>query len=47
MTLTDTTARAVMEEDGSVYCQPDTLFQGACVVAAAAPLGLTLLNNQV
>ncbi|KAM3584931.1 uncharacterized protein V6R79_002897 [Siganus canaliculatus] len=28
VTLTDTTARAVLQEDGSVYCQPDTLFEG-------------------
>ncbi|XP_035533296.1 beta-carotene oxygenase 1, like [Morone saxatilis] len=28
VTLTDTTAQAVMQEDGSVYCQPDTLFEG-------------------
>lgn len=28
MTLTDTTARAVVQEDGSVRCQPDTLFEG-------------------
>lgn len=28
VTLADTTAQAVMQEDGSVYCQPDTLFEG-------------------
>ncbi|KAM9328505.1 beta,beta-carotene 15,15'-dioxygenase [Pholidichthys leucotaenia] len=28
VTLTNTTATAVMQEDGSVYCQPDTLFEG-------------------
>ncbi|XP_041834726.1 beta-carotene oxygenase 1, like [Melanotaenia boesemani] len=28
VTLTDTTAKAVMQEDGSVYCQPDHLFKG-------------------
>ncbi|XP_026157619.1 beta,beta-carotene 15,15'-dioxygenase [Mastacembelus armatus] len=28
VTLTDTTAQAVMQEDGSVYCQPDTLLEG-------------------
>lgn len=28
VTLTDTTAQAVMQEDGSVYCQPDILFEG-------------------
>ncbi|XP_056157163.1 beta,beta-carotene 15,15'-dioxygenase [Lampris incognitus] len=26
--LKDTTARAVVQKDGSVYCQPDTLFEG-------------------
>ncbi|XP_036399834.1 beta-carotene oxygenase 1, like [Megalops cyprinoides] len=26
--LTDTTATAVVQKDGSVYCQPDTLFEG-------------------
>lgn len=29
VTLTDTTAQAVMQEDGSVYCQPDILFEGS------------------
>lgn len=29
VTLTDTTAQAVMQEDGSIYCQPDTLFEGS------------------
>lgn len=29
VTLTDTTARAVMQDNGSVYCQPDTLFEGS------------------
>uniref|UniRef100_A0A4W6C3X6 Beta-carotene oxygenase 1, like n=1 Tax=Lates calcarifer TaxID=8187 RepID=A0A4W6C3X6_LATCA len=28
VTLTDTTAQAVVQEDGSVYCQPDALFEG-------------------
>uniref|UniRef100_A0A3Q1I4P6 Uncharacterized protein n=1 Tax=Anabas testudineus TaxID=64144 RepID=A0A3Q1I4P6_ANATE len=28
VSLTDTSAKAVMQEDGSVYCQPDTLFVG-------------------
>uniref|UniRef100_A0A3Q4BE69 Uncharacterized protein n=1 Tax=Mola mola TaxID=94237 RepID=A0A3Q4BE69_MOLML len=28
VTLTDTTAKAVMQDDGSIYCQPDTIFQG-------------------
>ncbi|XP_069577350.1 beta,beta-carotene 15,15'-dioxygenase [Brachyistius frenatus] len=28
VTLTDTTAKAVMQDDGSVYCQPDILFEG-------------------
>ncbi|XP_054479644.1 beta,beta-carotene 15,15'-dioxygenase [Anoplopoma fimbria] len=28
VTLTDTTAQAVMQEDGSVYCKPETLFEG-------------------
>ncbi|KAM8904928.1 beta,beta-carotene 15,15'-dioxygenase [Spinachia spinachia] len=28
VTLTDTTARAVKQEDGSVYCRPETLFEG-------------------
>lgn len=28
VTLMDTTAQAVIQEDGSVYCQPDTLFEG-------------------
>ncbi|XP_029282574.1 beta,beta-carotene 15,15'-dioxygenase [Cottoperca gobio] len=28
VTLTGTTATALMQEDGSVYCQPDTLFDG-------------------
>ncbi|XP_017290035.1 beta-carotene oxygenase 1, like [Kryptolebias marmoratus] len=28
VTLTDTTAQAVMQEDGSIYCRPDTLFIG-------------------
>ncbi|XP_042260262.1 beta-carotene oxygenase 1, like [Thunnus maccoyii] len=28
VTLTDTKAQAVMQEDGSVYCQPDSLFEG-------------------
>ncbi|XP_028255559.1 beta,beta-carotene 15,15'-dioxygenase [Parambassis ranga] len=28
VTLTDTAARAVMQEDGSVHCQPETLFEG-------------------
>ncbi|XP_039997733.1 beta-carotene oxygenase 1, like isoform X2 [Xiphias gladius] len=28
VTLTNTTAQAVVQEDGSVYCQPDTLFEG-------------------
>ncbi|KAM6893923.1 beta,beta-carotene 15,15'-dioxygenase [Xenentodon cancila] len=28
VTLTDTTAEAVMREDGSIYCQPDALFEG-------------------
>nr|XP_040025876.1 beta-carotene oxygenase 1, like isoform X2 [Gasterosteus aculeatus aculeatus] len=28
VTLTDTTARAVKHEDGSVYCRPETLFEG-------------------
>lgn len=31
VTLTDTKARAVMQEDGSVYCQPDTLFEGSLI----------------
>lgn len=29
VTLTDTTAQAVMQENGSIYCQPDTLFEGS------------------
>ncbi|XP_078101467.1 beta,beta-carotene 15,15'-dioxygenase-like, partial [Sander vitreus] len=28
VTLTDTTASALMQEDGSVYCRPETLFEG-------------------
>uniref|UniRef100_A0AAQ5YZ59 Beta-carotene oxygenase 1, like n=2 Tax=Amphiprion ocellaris TaxID=80972 RepID=A0AAQ5YZ59_AMPOC len=28
VTLKDTSAQAVMQENGSVYCQPDTLFEG-------------------
>ncbi|KAM9835981.1 beta,beta-carotene 15,15'-dioxygenase [Aulostomus maculatus] len=28
VTLTDTTAQAVMQENGAIYCRPDTLFQG-------------------
>ncbi|XP_029023314.1 beta,beta-carotene 15,15'-dioxygenase isoform X2 [Betta splendens] len=28
VTLSDTSAKAVMQADGSVYCQPDTLFVG-------------------
>ncbi|KAM4601758.1 beta,beta-carotene 15,15'-dioxygenase isoform 2-T2 [Polymixia lowei] len=28
VTLKDTTARVVVQTDGSVYCQPDTLFEG-------------------
>ncbi|CAJ1087462.1 beta-carotene oxygenase 1%2C like [Xyrichtys novacula] len=28
VTLKDTTAQAVIQENGSVYCQPDTLFEG-------------------
>ncbi|XP_045906740.1 beta-carotene oxygenase 1, like [Micropterus dolomieu] len=28
VTLTDTTAQAVMQEDGAVYCQPDSLLPG-------------------
>ncbi|XP_033471786.1 beta,beta-carotene 15,15'-dioxygenase [Epinephelus lanceolatus] len=28
VTLEDTTAQAVMQEDGSVHCQPDTMFEG-------------------
>ncbi|KAG7502068.1 beta,beta-carotene 15,15' [Solea senegalensis] len=28
VTLTDTSAQAVVQEDGSVYCQPDTIFRG-------------------
>lgn len=28
VTLTDTTAQAVMQDDGSVYCQPEVLFEG-------------------
>ncbi|KAM3857269.1 beta,beta-carotene 15,15'-dioxygenase [Diretmus argenteus] len=28
VTLRDTTATAVLQEDGSVYCQPDVLFEG-------------------
>ncbi|XP_069377639.1 beta,beta-carotene 15,15'-dioxygenase [Paralichthys olivaceus] len=28
VTLTDTTAQAVVQEDGSVYCRPDLIFQG-------------------
>ncbi|CAK6983320.1 beta%2Cbeta-carotene 15,15'-dioxygenase [Scomber scombrus] len=28
VTLTDTTATAVMQEDGSVYCKPESLFTG-------------------
>ncbi|XP_074520250.1 beta,beta-carotene 15,15'-dioxygenase [Halichoeres trimaculatus] len=28
VTLKDTTAQAQVQEDGSVYCQPDTLFEG-------------------
>uniref|UniRef100_A0A672Z5F5 Beta-carotene oxygenase 1, like n=1 Tax=Sphaeramia orbicularis TaxID=375764 RepID=A0A672Z5F5_9TELE len=28
VTLTDTTAQALVQEDGSVYCQPDDIFQG-------------------
>lgn len=28
VTLADTTAEAVMQEDGSIYCRPDTLLQG-------------------
>ncbi|XP_072235248.1 beta,beta-carotene 15,15'-dioxygenase [Leuresthes tenuis] len=28
VTLTDTAAQAVMQEDGSIYCKPDTLFKG-------------------
>ncbi|XP_062236299.1 beta,beta-carotene 15,15'-dioxygenase [Platichthys flesus] len=28
VTLTDTTAQAVVQEDGSVFCQPDTVFIG-------------------
>ncbi|XP_068165729.1 beta,beta-carotene 15,15'-dioxygenase [Antennarius striatus] len=28
VTLTDTTAEAVMQENGSVYCKPDILFEG-------------------
>lgn len=29
VTLEDTTAQAVMQEDGSIHCQPDTLFEGS------------------
>uniref|UniRef100_A0A8D2ZN28 Beta-carotene oxygenase 1, like n=2 Tax=Scophthalmus maximus TaxID=52904 RepID=A0A8D2ZN28_SCOMX len=28
VTLSDTTAQAVVQEDGSVYCQPDIIFEG-------------------
>ncbi|XP_060888467.1 beta,beta-carotene 15,15'-dioxygenase [Labrus mixtus] len=28
VTLKDTTAKAVVQDNGSVYCQPDTLFEG-------------------
>lgn len=28
VTLPDTTAQAVMQDDGTVYCQPDTLLEG-------------------
>ncbi|XP_043965583.1 beta-carotene oxygenase 1, like [Gambusia affinis] len=28
VTLTDTTAQAVMQDDGSIYCKPDTIFEG-------------------
>ncbi|XP_076022021.1 beta,beta-carotene 15,15'-dioxygenase [Genypterus blacodes] len=28
VSLTDTTAQATMQEDGSVYCQPEVLFEG-------------------
>ncbi|CAN9498320.1 unnamed protein product [Ophioblennius macclurei] len=28
VTLTDTTAKAVVQEDGTVYCTPDSLFEG-------------------
>ncbi|KAF7653506.1 hypothetical protein LDENG_00081910 [Lucifuga dentata] len=28
VTLTDSAAQAVMQEDGSVFCQPDALFEG-------------------
>lgn len=35
VTLADTTAQAVMQEDGSIYCQPDTLFEGSYLITAA------------
>lgn len=38
VTLTDTTAQAVMQEDGSIYCQPDTLFEGSYITVSAALL---------
>ncbi|XP_015250188.1 PREDICTED: beta,beta-carotene 15,15'-monooxygenase-like [Cyprinodon variegatus] len=28
VTLTDATAQAVMQDDGSIYCKPDTVFKG-------------------
>lgn len=28
VTLSDTSAQAILQEDGSVYCQPDTVFEG-------------------
>ncbi|XP_038123629.1 beta-carotene oxygenase 1, like [Cyprinodon tularosa] len=28
VTLTDATAQAVMQDDGSIYCKPDTIFKG-------------------
>lgn len=37
MTLPDTTAEALMQDDGSIHCRADTLFEGSSS-AATAPL---------
>lgn len=36
VTLTDTTAQAVMQEDESIYCTPDILFEGSYIVVTPA-----------
>lgn len=42
VTLTDTTATAVLQEDGSIYCQPDVLFEGWLLIVLVSVTTLAI-----